>query len=54
MIENTIKRLRKEISERYENLCEEEKDRRRKKAQERCQNFTEEKKEKEASVLLET
>ena len=39
-------RLRKEASERYQNLSEEEKDKRqKKKARERYQNFTEEEKE---------
>ena len=32
-------RLRKEASERYQNLSEEEKDKRQKKARERYQNF---------------
>ena len=37
-----IEKLRKEAPERYQNLSEEEKDKRQKKARERCQNFTEE------------
>ena len=39
-------RLWKEAHERYQNLSEEEKDKRRKKTRERYQNFTEEEKEK--------
>ena len=39
-------RLRKEAHKRYQNLPEEEKDKRWKKARERYQNFTEEEKEK--------
>ena len=44
-------RIRKEARERYQNLSEEEKDKRRKKAREQYQSFNEEKKAKKASVL---
>ena len=50
--QNHNERLQKKVRERYQNLSEEEKNKRQKKAQERHQNFTEEEKKKKASVLL--
>ena len=46
--------MRKEARERYQNLSEEEKNKRRKKARKRYENFTEEEKEKKASILAGT
>ena len=43
----------KEAHERYQNLSEEEKDKRRKKARVKCQNFTEEEKEKRCQYYQE-
>ena len=40
-------RLQKEVRERYQNLSEEQKDKKRRKVRERYQNFTKEVKEKE-------
>ena len=44
--QNPRGRFRKEARETYQNLSEEEKDKRRKKTQERYKNFTEEETEK--------
>ena len=44
-------RLQKEARERYQNLSEEEKDKRPKKAREKYQKFTEQEKEKKTSIL---
>ena len=46
-------RIQKEVSERYQNLSEEEKDKKRRKFPERYQNFTKDVKEKRHQYYLE-
>ena len=45
-------RLQKEVGERYQNLSEEEKDKKRRKFRERYQNFTKDIKEKRHQYYL--
>ena len=45
-------RLQKEVGERYQNLSEEEKDKKRRKFRERYQNFTKDVKEKRHQYYL--